>query len=49
MWSDGYWELNDDGTELTLTPKNQSENGNIGVAAGKARHSRVKTAFSPFR
>lgn len=37
MWSDGYWELNDDGTELTLTPKNQSENGNIGVAAGKSK------------
>ena len=37
MWSDGYWELNDDGTELTLTPKNQSENGSIGVAAGKSK------------
>ena len=37
MWSDGYWEINDDGTELTLTPKNQSENGNIGVAAGKSK------------
>jgi len=32
-----YWELNDDGTELTLTPKNQSENGSIGVAAGKSK------------
>lgn len=37
MWSDGYWEINDDGTELTLTPKNQSENGNIGVPAGKSK------------
>lgn len=37
MWSDGYWEINDDGTELTLTPKNQSENGSIGVAAGKSK------------
>ena len=37
MWSDGFWEINDDGTELTLTPKNQSENGNIGVAAGKSK------------
>lgn len=37
MWSDGYWEINDDGTELTLTPKNQSENGNIGVSAGKSK------------
>lgn len=45
MWSDGYWEINDDGTELTLTPKNQSENGSIGVAPEKARHSKVKTAF----
>ena len=37
MWSDGFWEINDDGTELTLTPKNQSENGSIGVAAGKSK------------
>lgn len=37
MWSDGYWEISDDGTELTLTPKNQSENGNIGVSAGKSK------------
>ena len=37
MWSDGFWEINDDGTELTLSPKNQSENGNIGVAAGKSK------------
>lgn len=37
MWSDGYWELSDDGTQLTLTPKNQSKNGSIGVDAGKSK------------
>lgn len=37
MWSDGYWELDETGTRLTLTPKNQSENGNIGVDAGKSK------------
>lgn len=37
MWSDGYWEMSEDGTELTLTPKNQSENGNIGVEAGQSK------------
>lgn len=37
LWSSGYWQLNDAKTELTLTPKNQSENGNIGVAAGESK------------
>ncbi len=34
MWSDGYWELSDDGTLLTLTPVNQGNNGNIGADVG---------------
>lgn len=37
MWSDGYWALDETGTKLTLTPKNQSENGNIGVDSGKSK------------
>ena len=37
MWSDGYWELDSTGTELTMTPKNQGENGNIGTEAGTSR------------
>ena len=37
MWSDGYWDLSDDGTKLTLTPKNQSKNGSIGVEAGNSK------------
>ena len=37
MWSDGYWELSSDKTTLKLTPKNQSENGNIGVEAGSTK------------
>lgn len=37
MWSDGYWELSDDGTQLTLTPENQSQNGSIGVDVGKSK------------
>lgn len=37
MWSDGYWEMNSDCTELTLKPLNQSENGNIGCAAGESK------------
>lgn len=37
VWSDGYWDLNDAGDTLTLTPHNQSENGNIGVAAGETK------------
>ena len=34
MWADGYWELDSTGTKLTMTPKNQSNNGNIGVETG---------------
>ena len=34
MWADGYWELDSTGTKLTMTPKNQSNNGNIGVEPG---------------
>ncbi len=37
VWSDGYWNLNDAGDTLTLTPHNQNENGNIGVSAGETR------------
>ena len=37
VWADGYWELNSSKTELKLTPKHQSENGNIGVAEGKTK------------
>lgn len=37
MWSDGYWELSEDGTKLTLTPKNQGENGTIGVDVGESK------------
>lgn len=37
VWSDGYWDLNDAGDTLTLTPHNQNENGNIGVAAGETK------------
>ena len=37
MWSDGYWELSDDGTVLTLTPVNQGNNGNIGTEPGSAK------------
>lgn len=37
MWSDGYWKLNDAKTQLTLTPKNQSDNGNIGVGEGESK------------
>lgn len=37
MWSDGYWKISEDGTQLTLTPKNQSDNGNIGVTAGQSK------------
>lgn len=37
VWSDGYWDLNDAGDTLTLTPHNQNENGNIGVSAGESK------------
>ena len=37
MWSDGFWELSADGSTLTLTPKNQGGNGNIGVEAGQSK------------
>lgn len=37
VWADGIWELNGDKTELKLTPKNQAENGNIGVATGETK------------
>ncbi len=37
MWADGYWELDKTGTKLRLTPKNQSENGNIGAEVGKSK------------
>ncbi len=37
VWADGVWELNERKTELKLTPKNQSENGNIGIAIGETK------------
>ena len=37
MWSDGYWELDSAGTQLTLTPVNQGENGNIGAQVGSSK------------
>ncbi len=37
MWSDGHWSLDESGNKLTLTPVNQSENGNVGVAAGRSK------------
>lgn len=37
MWSDGYWELSEDGTVLKLTPVNQSNNGNIGADVGSTK------------
>lgn len=37
MWSDGYWSMDESGNTLKLTPKNQSENGNVGVDAGKTK------------
>lgn len=37
VWSDGYWDLNDAGDTLKLTPHNQNENGNIGVSAGETK------------
>ena len=37
MWSDGHWSLDESGNKLTLTPVNQSENGNVGVAAGHSK------------
>ncbi len=37
MWSDGHWSLDESGNKLTLTPVNQSENGNVGVAAGQSK------------
>ena len=37
MWSDGYWELDATGTQLTLTPVNQGENGNIGTQVGSSK------------
>lgn len=42
MWADGYWEMNEDCTELTLTPVNQSENGSIGVAVGQSKTYKAK-------
>ncbi|HIT53086.1 MAG TPA: hypothetical protein IAD07_04015 [Candidatus Fimivicinus intestinavium] len=46
VWSDGYWDLNDAGDTLTLTPHNQNENGNIGVAAGeKKTYAKSGNAF----
>ena len=36
-WSDGYWSMNSSKTELKLTPKNQNENGSIGVAVGETK------------
>lgn len=37
MWSDGYWSMDESERTLKLTPKNQSENGNVGVDAGKTK------------
>lgn len=37
LWGDGHWDLNVAGDTLTLSPINQSENGNIGVAAGESK------------
>lgn len=37
IWSEGSWKLNDAKDTLTLTPTNQSENGNIGVAVGSSK------------
>lgn len=37
MWADGYWELSEDGKTLTMTPVNQSNNGNIGAEAGSSK------------
>lgn len=46
VWSDGYWSMNESRTELTLTPKHQSENGNIGVAENATKtYSAEKGAF----
>lgn len=45
MWSDGHWSLDEGGNKLTLTPVNQSENGNIGVAAGQSKTFTGKNGF----
>lgn len=37
MWSDGHWELSEDGTVLKLTPVNQGNNGNIGADVGSTK------------
>lgn len=37
MWSDGYWSIDENSGTLKLSPKNQSENGNVGVDAGKTK------------